>query len=181
VVEKRKEIVDQINQITADIVTKDTAKTGSINASPMPNCLITPRMERNKITIQTGTGSRYVEAKLDKAIARCTGLPADEKDQCFVDNVKITQNFTEIVRPTVYSAIESAKTIDDRAEEKEDIKVLSSIERKIRTGNYAEEFVDGKVREIHPIRSEKRQALNRAKLLGKMPLDTAEWKFLSDL
>ena len=96
--------------------------------------------------------------------------------------MKITQNFTnDVLKSRIFHAIRSTKKDYEKRQEEKDIKMLSSIEHVIRTGNFKEEFVDGKLKKISPTRNEKRQALNRAKLLGKMPLDTSRWSFLSDL
>lgn len=180
--QKKDEMIAAIDKKLVQILEEARKITGSINPYSMPNCVLIPKPAKNKIMMKMGSGSTYVETKLDKAIAKCSVLPPGEKERCFVDTVKITQNLTnDVLGSRIYSAIRSAKNVEERLQEKEDVKFLSSIEHVIRTGRFKEEFIDDKLQEIKPTRSQKRQSLNRAKLLGKMPLDTARWSFLSKL
>lgn len=186
--EKKDEIIEVIEGKTGrkgtleELWEKEAGKIGTLNKRSVPNCLYIPEINGNTIAIKKGKGSKYIETKLNKAIVKCGSLQPDEKERCFVDTVRITQNFAEGLDSKVFDAIRKSKNQEDVKRKEETMNNLHSIERKLRTGMWDEERDDkGRIREIKPTRIEKREALNEAKLLGKMPLNIERWDFLDEL
>jgi hypothetical protein len=188
------EIKDGINGAsgTKGLVEKlgdiNKADIGTLNTGSKPNCLVVPSFDKanGKIDVVTGADSKFVERKLDKAIAICSKLPSKfEKEGCFADWIVVSQNFTDggAMDGKVYRAIEKSKTVLEQKGEADTEKVLLSIARKMAAGSWNEEKdpATNRTVDIKPDTKEKRDVLNAVKLLGNQPLGITPWKFLSYL
>ena len=180
--------IAEIKQVADDSVgaigIAKKAKIGTLNAGNVPNCLIVPKRDAdtNDIHVTTGSGSNFIERKLDKEVAKCGALPGQDKEKCFADTVVFSQNITDkgALESKIHRAIREAKTTLERKADGGTEKTLMSITRKLVAGSWNEEFNESKRKtvDIKPTTEEKRDVLNAVKLMGNQPLGITPWKFL---
>jgi hypothetical protein len=154
---------------------------GTVNTRTKPNCLVIPPVKKNEIKIVKSDESQFVEKKIEKTMAKCDALQGKDRNKCYAATMKITQNFSEGIDPSIYEAIRASKSDDDKTKEKVTAENLASIERRMRTGEWLEKRDDqGNLMDIFPTRAERSDVLDATKLLGKIPLDISKWLFLSN-